>query len=156
MYDTDKVSTCGIYRLGEHCKIIVKRLQNHVKYSAVQTIHAHHQTSYQDLKLSISSFAPIGWFYGLITERPCMLMHRPRKHELSLACACSVPITHSSTDYESQPNEPQQRSELATQRGRPQNSPITQFFLLKLYFKIRAWWTHAQLQRATLSQAAPD
>ncbi len=49
-------STCGIYRLGEHCKIIGKRLQNHVKYSAVQTIHAHHQTSYQDLKLSISMF----------------------------------------------------------------------------------------------------
>ncbi len=113
-------SACVIYRLGEHCKIIGKRLQNHVKYIVLvsQTIHARHQTSIPRSEAQYtSSFVPIGWFMAYIIELPCMLMHRPRKQELSLACACSVPITHTSADDESQPNEPQQRSELATHRG---------------------------------------
>lgn len=70
-----------------------------------------------------------------IIELPCMLMNRPRKQELSVACACSVPITHTSADYESQPSEPQQRAEVATHRGRPQNSPIIQFFIKAIFQK---------------------
>lgn len=61
--------------------------------------------------------------------------HAQAKKSGVLACACSVTITHTSADYESQPNEPQQGSEFATHKGRPQNPPITQFFIKAIFQK---------------------
>lgn len=99
-----------------------------------QTILAHRRS----INIKIwSSVLPVLFlkadFMAYIIKLPCT--HRPRKHELNLARACSVPITHTSADYESQPNEPQQRSEVATHRGRPQNPPITQFFIKAIFQK---------------------
>lgn len=88
-------SACGIYRLGEHCKILRKRLQNHVKHSACLTNNTcMHITKpqYQDLKLGTSSFVPIGWFYGLYYWAP-MHAHEQAK-KAGVECGVCLLRTH--------------------------------------------------------------
>lgn len=117
-----------IYRLGEHCKIMWNTVlasqttytHTYINTPLIQSSEAHFLCCSYRLILWLQYWAP---------------MHRPRKQELSLACACSITITHTSADYESEPNEPQQRSEVATHRGRPQNPPITQFFIKAIFQK---------------------
>lgn len=107
-----------------HCRITLSVLSS-------QTVHASlcmHSINTENLNTYIPQT-------GILWSVLLSCHAQAKKAGVDSGMSCSVPITRTSADYESQPNEPQQRSEVATHRGRPQKPPITQFFLLKLYFK---------------------
>lgn len=128
-------STCGIYRLGEHCKIIGKRFQNHVKYSAIQTIHAHHQTSIKIWSSVFPVLFPLADFMAsLLSSHACSCTGQE-----STSWVWYAPAPYPSPTPQQIMNPSQWTSaEIRvghTERSTSEFSHHTVFFLLKLYFK---------------------